>query len=407
MYFARWRAHVVAVIAILSLTNGTVVWGQQTFNGTSTFNGVAKFNDNVYMKGPTPWYDVKAFGAVGDGVADDTQKIQQAINAAGANGGGTVFFPQGKYRVTVSLQDRNVTPINAAKPANTQWTNIELRGVGNAGWGIGGTPPFPPPGASSIVTNQAISILAFGGTGASNPFGPRMQGLGFQDNSTAQNVALGAVRITNEYHIQIQDIVCADFTGGFCISLEAPATGDVVQYGSFIDVKSRNTKFGFRAIGQAVQFMLIGGHFTAPPFPGGANGVFAGSVGIDIQGPSIAPSDTLMILNPSLESFETGIKLRNVSGMRISARIENTNTSYHFGTSISIDGSPVTVTGPSRANMIIGTAIGGAAVGIQLGAGAKYTQVFGNSIIDTLTQISAGTASDGTRDIKLFSQSVR
>ena len=157
MYFARWRAHVVAVIAILSLTNGTVVWGQQTFNGTSTFNGVAKFNDNVYMKGPTPWYDVKAFGAVGDGVADDTQKIQQAINAAGANGGGTVFFPQGKYRVTVSLQDRNVTPINAAKPANTQWTNIELRGVGNSRLGS-----EQDVNRLAVCASQAIGARRFG-----------------------------------------------------------------------------------------------------------------------------------------------------------------------------------------------------------------------------------------------------
>jgi hypothetical protein len=48
---------------------------------------------------------VADFGAVGDGVADDTAPIQAAITAVGAAGGGTVFFPAGTYKfstITVS-----------------------------------------------------------------------------------------------------------------------------------------------------------------------------------------------------------------------------------------------------------------------------------------------------------------
>lgn len=139
--------------------------------------------------------------------------------------------------------------------------------------------------------------------------------------------------------------------------------------------------------------MLVGGHFTEP---GLASGVVPGSVGIDIQGPASSASDSLQILNPSLESFETGIKLRNVSGVRVTGRIENTGPSYHFGTAISIDGTPITSVGPSRANMIMGSVIGGSAVGIQLGAGAKSTQIIGNSIVDTLAQINVGSGANGT-----------
>jgi hypothetical protein len=45
--------------------------------------------------------NVKDFGAVGDGVADDTAAIQAAINFASANNlGAEVFFQQGTYRTT-------------------------------------------------------------------------------------------------------------------------------------------------------------------------------------------------------------------------------------------------------------------------------------------------------------------
>jgi len=50
---------------------------------------------------------VKDFGAVGDGVADDTAAIQACIDAVGALMDGVVFFPTGKYRITTSLNLTN------------------------------------------------------------------------------------------------------------------------------------------------------------------------------------------------------------------------------------------------------------------------------------------------------------
>jgi hypothetical protein len=42
-------------------------------------------------------FDVRSFNAKGDGTAKDTAAIQKAIDAAEKIGGGTVFFPSGKY----------------------------------------------------------------------------------------------------------------------------------------------------------------------------------------------------------------------------------------------------------------------------------------------------------------------
>lgn len=47
--------------------------------------------------------NVKDYGAKGNGITDDTQAVQNALNAAGAHGGGVVFAPEGTYRLNGHL----------------------------------------------------------------------------------------------------------------------------------------------------------------------------------------------------------------------------------------------------------------------------------------------------------------
>lgn len=49
-------------------------------------------------------FGVKAFGAKGDGVSDDTDAIQSAVNAAQEHGGGIVALPPGRYKTTATLR---------------------------------------------------------------------------------------------------------------------------------------------------------------------------------------------------------------------------------------------------------------------------------------------------------------
>ena len=48
--------------------------------------------------------NVKDYGAVGDGVTDDTEAIQSALDHIQSNSGGTLFFPDGVYKVHNTLE---------------------------------------------------------------------------------------------------------------------------------------------------------------------------------------------------------------------------------------------------------------------------------------------------------------
>jgi hypothetical protein len=77
--------------------------------------------------------NVKDFGAVGDGVADDTAFIQTAINAAqGQNGKYELFIPAGTYRCTSQLTISR--EINIRGTGASPYTTGTLPSRGNGSW---------------------------------------------------------------------------------------------------------------------------------------------------------------------------------------------------------------------------------------------------------------------------------
>lgn len=104
------------VAADIARSAGSAIDRVEGFNGTAlettdtpsedqswAFDG-AKFRAD--QPGPRSKFDVKSprFGAVGNGVADDTAAINLAIAAANV-AGGTVYFPAGSYKVTAPLTE--------------------------------------------------------------------------------------------------------------------------------------------------------------------------------------------------------------------------------------------------------------------------------------------------------------
>ena len=94
-----------------------------------------KFDKNSYNIKSDPRLKIKAKG---DSVTNDRNAIQQAIDLASTNGGGVVFFPEGKYRLEA-----------ATGCGLTMRSNVVLKGEGPGRsviqYGYGTPPPYPDP----------------------------------------------------------------------------------------------------------------------------------------------------------------------------------------------------------------------------------------------------------------------
>lgn len=90
---------------------------------------------------------VRDFGAVGDGIADDTVALQAAINAAITTTGGRLIFPRGTYKISAKL----IIPVSygwVIEGASRLGTRIvqhtantpifSLEGNGTWGWAVRG-----------------------------------------------------------------------------------------------------------------------------------------------------------------------------------------------------------------------------------------------------------------------------
>jgi polygalacturonase len=153
-------------------------------------------------------FDVRTYGAAGDGKAIDTAAINKSIDAAAAAGGGTVLFPAGNYlsysihlKSNVSLQLESGATIIAADPA--------------ADGGAGHDLPEPNPwdmyqdfGHShfhnSLIWGEAIENIAIVGTGRIWGRG-LSKGYGPGPDAHAPGVGNKAISLKNCHNVLLRD----------------------------------------------------------------------------------------------------------------------------------------------------------------------------------------------------------
>lgn len=153
------------------------------------------------------WLTVKDFGAVGDGVADDTAAINRAITESAI--GGAVLFPPGTYKVT---------GITVAK-------RVDLIGIGQGGGtttGAGAT--LTSTTNAAILTlnaatqsqwQRAENLRIIGSTGAgSSQHGLVINNAGARvRNVTIYQCGADGLRVTNSYGGSFENVVSYSNTG--------------------------------------------------------------------------------------------------------------------------------------------------------------------------------------------------
>jgi hypothetical protein len=95
-----------------------------------------------------PVFNVKNYGATGNGTSDDTVAIRSAISAAVADGGGIIYFPAGTYAVDPQAGDTNSNPLFPAIFTITT-SNLVFMGAGANQTTLAGYMP----GLKNPVTN--------------------------------------------------------------------------------------------------------------------------------------------------------------------------------------------------------------------------------------------------------------
>lgn len=68
--------------------------GAEGFSSSSSGGGTTTTTTSL------GWYNVRDYGAIGDGATNDTSAVSSAISAMNSAGGGILYFPKGKYLTT-------------------------------------------------------------------------------------------------------------------------------------------------------------------------------------------------------------------------------------------------------------------------------------------------------------------
>lgn len=187
-------------------------------------------NTDGTLKAVQNVFNVKGYGAIGNGTTDDTAAINATIAAANTANGGVVFFPAGTYLVSAQL----TTPVS--------YTVIKGEGMGSKlkvadSWS--GAQLF-------MLTNSNVTISGFTFIGGSNL-------------TASPNPAVNMIQITAAQYCTVSDID-SYYVHGYIIQAAGSASRGV-QGLMLTNIRGNKNGYGIHTIGHtgsnfAIQAMI-------------------------------------------------------------------------------------------------------------------------------------------------------
>jgi hypothetical protein len=335
----------------------------QAGTGAVTRTAQAKMRDFV---------SVKDFGAVGDGVTDDTVAIQAALTAMGGTGA-DVFLPRGTYKVSSALLVPTLTGLVSDGSATLYAANS---GFNNA-----------DPSVSGRYVNNGVVINLSGQTTApyTPKYGQKISGLKIQ-YQYAVGYSVNAIVARNCHGVEISNNEIFDFPLCRAIMV-ASLLGDSKIVGNYIHDLENNYVFPGYGFAERGQFNETGIDVDEDR----VNSVLSNNLLIDRNLIENVHYGATAIA--TYEDQSDGITLRNATGIRV---ISNTVIDTNEG--IDLQGFNTLVVGNVFSNCT--------GCGVKLIHGARYNVFSTNHIKNSGLAgiiVVGGLLSEGDTSFNVFS----
>lgn len=127
----RWKIALPLVAVLTAALAVGLIWNKAPEKAWSSDTGAGSVQAFAI-----PTFNVKDYGAVGDGVTNDTASIAKAVKAAQVSGGGTIYFDRGTYLINSIHIPENISVLGAGRGEATLIRNdnkdeAALRLLGN------------------------------------------------------------------------------------------------------------------------------------------------------------------------------------------------------------------------------------------------------------------------------------
>ena len=254
----------------------------------------------------TDTLNVKDFGAVGDGVTDDHDAMQAAIDAASQGlGGGKLYFPQGTYLVKKMVQLKSNIDIRLHDDA-TIVNGINFQGRPSIVFMTG---PFIN-GGDKIFWEPTENISFTGGTidmnGALNEEGTKPKNLPFINSS-------GGFAIGNSSNVTIRNVTFKDSYQGHAIQIAGSKNVMVDQSRFLGQALPKTIKDNAMITKESIQIEPM----TRKGFPYALNETGVKSENVTIQNSYFGKSDKSGELVTAIGTHYQAVTTQNPSNIKI------------------------------------------------------------------------------------------